>query len=297
MISNSRLRNVYGLPTSAGLVLSCLIGFAIWFSISRDSSTERLIFLLILVIFVIHLLEASYPFRMIEIRGLTAEPPFCLEETRLNFEIKNTSNVRSEQCFIKLRNDKQWISINPLEANSSQIVPFKITFQTPGIHTAPSLLIKTYTDSGLLRFWRYIDPKKNIAVLPMPIDHGIQAKPEEVNSENEELNTLEEIHDPSRFKFTDPKMFQKTNRRYQRVFHSRQASSKIAYNWDKLENLSRKQKGEQFSFWLKSMAVIKGKPNIDINVEAPFIKLNSQARSIDLKSIKLSFANWLYEQV
>jgi len=180
-----------------------------WFSISHDSSTERLIFILMLIIFVIHLLEASYPFRMIEIKALIADPLFCLEQARLNFEIKNTSNVRSEPCFIKLRNDKQWIRIDPLEAHSSQIVPLKITFQNPGIQTVPAIQIKTFTDSGLQRFWRTIDPKKEIAVLPRPIDHGIQANREEFDSQNEELNNLEEIHDPSRFKFTDPKLFKR----------------------------------------------------------------------------------------
>jgi len=45
------------------------------------------------------------------------------------------------------------------------------------------------------------------------------------------------------------------------------------------------------------MAGIKGKGNIGIIVQAPFIKVNSQAHSMDLKSIKLSFAKWLYEQV
>jgi len=296
MTSNFRLKNVYSLPTPLGLLLLFLVGFAMWFSISHDSSTERLLFILILIIFVIHLLEASYPFRMTEIKALIAEPLFCLEDTSLKFEIKNTSNVRFEPCLIKLRKDKKWVKIDPVESHSSQIATLKFTFHNPGIHTAPSIQIKTFADSGLHYFWRNIDPPQKIAVLPRPIDHGIQANQEEINSENEELNNLEEIHDPSRFKFTDHKLFKKTNRRYQRVFRSKQASSRIVYNWDKLENLSQKQKGEQFSFWLNSMAGIKGKRNIGINVQAPFIKLNTQAHSIDLKSIKLSFAKWLYGQ-
>ena len=296
-ISNFRLKNVYGLPTIYGIVLSVLLGFALWFSIFNNSNTERLLFVLMLFIFVINLLETSYPFRLIEVKALALDPPFSLEETRLNFEIKNASNVRSEPMWIRIDKDKEWIGINPVDAHSSHIVTLRFTFPKPGRQTVPSIRIKAYADSGLYRFWRNIDTNEEIMVLPKPIDHKIAASPKQTNTQDHELNNLEEIYDPTRFKFADPKLFQKTNRRYQRIFQSRQVSTQILYDWAGLKKLSQEQKGEQFSFWLKSMASIKSKQNIDIALQAPFIQLHSQAHLVDLKSIKLSFAKWFYAQV
>ena len=295
-ISNFRLKNVYGLPTIYGLVLSVLLGFSFWFSIFNNSNAERLIFVFMLFLFVINLLETSYPFRLIEVKALVPDPPFSLEETRLNFEFKNTSNVRSQLIWIRLNKDKKWIRINPVEAHASQIVTLKVIFPKPGVQTVPSMRIKTYADSSLYRFWRDIDTKKEIIVLPQPIDHKIAASPTQAKHQDHELNNLEEIHDPARFKFADPKLFQKTNRRYQRIFQLTQVSTQIFYDWDDLKKLSQEQKGEQFSFWLKSMASLKSKQNIDINVKAPFIELHSQAHLVDLKSIKLNFAKWFYAQ-
>jgi hypothetical protein len=250
-----------------------------------------------LFIFVINLLETSYPFRWIEVNALSFDPPFSREETRLNVEIKNKSNVKSQLIWIKFRKDKEWIGINSVEAHTTQIVTLRCIFQKSGKQTVPSMRIKTYADSSLYRFWRNIDTQKEIIVLPQPIDHKIAASSKQANTQDHELNNLEEIHDPARFKFTDPKLFQKTNRRYQRIFRSNQVSTQISYNWDELKKLSREQKGEQFSFWLKSMASLKSKQNININVQAPFIEVHSTAHGVDLRSIKLSFAKWFYAQV
>jgi len=296
-ISNFRLKNVYGLPTVYGLVLSVLLGFTLWFSIFNDANTERLIFVFMLFVFVINLLETSYPFRLIEVKALVPDPPFSLEETRLNFELRNTSNVRTQPIWIRLSKDREWIGINPVEAHSSQIVTLRFTFPKPGVQNVPSIRIKTYADSSLYRFWRNIDAKRQVIVLPKPVDHKIAASSTQANIQDYELNNLEEILDPARFKFTDPKLFQKTNRRYQRIFHSRQISTQIYYNWAELKKLSREQKGEQFSFWLKSMASMKSNQNIDINVQAPFIELHFLAHLVDLRSLKLSFAKWFYAQV
>jgi len=296
-ISNFRLKNVYGLPTIYGIVLSVLLGFALWFSIFNNSNTERLIFVFMLFLFVINLLETSYPFRWIEVNALFLDPPFSRDETRLDFEIKNRSNVRSQTIWIRLNKDKEWIGIDPVDAHSSQKATLRFTFQKPGVQTVPSVRIKTYADSSLYRFWRNIDAKKEIIVLPQPIDHQIAASLKPANTPDHELNDLEEIHDPARFKFTDPKLFQKTNRRYQRIFRSRQNSTQISYDWAELKGLSPEQKGEQFSFWLKSMASMKNKQNIDINVHTPFIEVHSTAQGVDLRSIKLTFAKWFYAQV
>ena len=296
-ISNFRLKNVYGLPTIFGIVLSVLLGFALWFSIFNNSNTERLIFVFMLFIFVINLLETSYPFRLIEVKALGFDPPFNLDETKLNFEFKNTSDVRSQPIWIRINKGKEWIGIDPVDAHVSQIVTLRFTFQKPGIQTVPSIRIKTYADSGLYRFWRNIDTKKEIIVLPQPIDHMIAASSKQTKAQDHELNYLEEIHDPARFKFADPKLFQKTNRRYQRVYQKTQVSTQILYNWAELKKLSQEQKGEQFSFWLKSMGLIKSKQNVDINVQSPFIELHSKAHLVDLKTMKLSFAKWFYAQV
>ena len=302
MIFNSRLKNVYGIPTILGLVLSGLIGLSIWFSIANDSSTERLLLVAMLVVSVIHLLEASYSFRLLEIHALMQSPVFCGEEAVFAFELRNTSSVSTESCWIRFRKSRSpkpdWMEIAPLPANSSRIISLRTTLADLGSKPIPIIQLKSYADSGFHRFWRYVDTRKEVVVLPAPVDHGMVVTPEDVTLQNEELSSLEEIHDPSRFKFTDPKLFQRTGRRYQRVFHSRQASSQVAYNWEELKHLSHKQRGEQFSFWIKDMERLKSRTgsSASIKVQAPFITLDSPAGAVDLRLVKTRFGKWFYEQ-
>jgi len=249
---------------------------------------------MMLFMFVINLLETSYSFRMIDLNVLPLEPSFSEESVLLNIIIKNTSDLHSGPLWIRLNGREGWTEINPIEANASQIVSLQTVYQDPGIQAVPKIRIKAYADSGLYRFWRVIDPKMNAIVLPKPIDHKVLVSLERSFSEDNDLSGFEEIRDPSRFMYTDLKLLQKTNRRYQRSYHSRRFSTQLSYRWVDLNKLPEQQKGEQFSFWLKSISVLKNKQDCTINVETPFIQLQSPAYMLDLASLKSSFAKWFY---
>jgi hypothetical protein len=285
------------MPTIPGLVLAGILCCSLWYTIFNNSNTERWIFILMLFMSLINLFETSYPFRLLEVKWLEADPPFSEEPAQLTFEIKNPSDVKTAILWVRLNGTDKWTEISAVEAGTSRIVSLNLTFRNPGVQAAPKIRVKTYADSGLFRYWRVIDPKTEIIVLPKPVDHKIVPSSERSVSDDFELTGLAEIRDPSRYKFTDPKIFLKTNRRYQRIFQSRQVSTQMIFRWSDLEKLSRTQKGEQFSFWLKSMAALQHKQLFDIKMEAPFTNLKSEAYLVNLSFLKSSFARWFYAQV
>ena len=293
-ISNFKLKNVYGLPTLPGLVMTGILGLALWYSIFNNSNTERWIFVIMLLMFVINLLETSYSFRMIEIKALPLTPPFCEEITDLNIVITNTANIASGPIWIRSNNTKAWTRIDPIQAHQSRVITLQTRFREPGFQHIPLIRIKSYAESGLYWFWRVIDPSIKIIVLPKPVDHHIPSSFEQSNADDNELSTFEEIRDPSRFKFTDPKIFLKTQRRYQRIMHSRRSSTLLSFRWADLERLPLKQQGEQLSFWLKSIDAIKDKPDIRITMDAPFVQPGSLVNGVNLKTI---FGQWFYAKI
>jgi len=274
-----------------------VLGCSLWYSIFNNSNTERWIFISMLFMGLINLYETSYPLRLMEVKLLDMDPPFSEEYAQLNLEIKNSSDVKSAMVWMRLNGTDQWTEIKPVEAGRSRIISLRAVFRSPGAQAAPKIRIKTYADSGLFRYWRVVDPGKEIIVLPKPVDHNIIPSSRKSRSDDFELTGLKEIRDPSRYKFTDQKLFIKTNRRYQRMFQSRQVSTQMIFRWTDLQKLSRKQKGEQFSFWLKSMAELQKRLFFDIDIEAPFTTLRSEAYLVDLSSLKSSFAKWFYAQV
>ena len=293
-ISPSRLKNVYSLPTIYGIILFILLGFSLWYSIVNNSNIERWIFIMMLFMCLIHLLETSYPFRLIEVKVLAIDPPFSEEPARIDLQVKNPTDLRSGPLWVRLNGTTKWTQFNGLDADTSQKISIYFTFRGPGPQTLPNIRIKSYADSGLFRYWRVIDPRRSLIVLPKPVDHKIRASVKQYLLEDNDLTGLEEIRDPARFSLADPKLYRKTHRRYQRVFRSRRILDKMSFRWADLERLSRKQKGEQFSFWLKSMAELQHKQIFNINIEAPFVQLQSEACRIDWSSLKSSFAEWFY---
>jgi hypothetical protein len=342
MLSNSKLNSVYGFPTLPGFILVGILGFCVRASIVNDSNIERLIFILMLVIGVIHLLEASYPFRMLEATCKTQDPQFHDEEVKLVFEISNTSNTTAEDLWVRLFKSDPWVKINPIEGNSVLKVTLPYTFKGRWRHPLPGLRVRSF--SSLHVFWRVIEIKEEIIILPKPINHyippppppkgeeedgdedrdgdeaqfeedkGTQNNQNNNNQEDHELNNLEEILEPSRFQFADPKLFQKTRKRYQRVFQPTQLPvktnpaheheiMKVSFKWADLEPLPPKKKGEQFSYWIKRMEELKGLQEtqgrmrglqVEINIETPFLSATCQANQLNLPQIKSRFAYWYY---
>jgi hypothetical protein len=306
MTLNSRLKNIYGLPTLLGLFLAGLLFIALWFSTFNDSSPERLLFTAMLLVGVIHLVEGSYTIRILDVKTGDFPPPFLNEKTLIPFEIKNISSVPSSSYWLKLGRFSNFgileifskkgaeIEQPTLPATSTTLVEFPFTFSLGGIQQAPPLRIKTYTNAGLFFFWKYVEyaeKDKEIIVLPVPRDHGVSGKTYVPSpTESHELYGLEEIHDPSRFKFTDPKLFQKTNRRYQRVFKQPVIPITTSYTWESLEGLTHDQKGEQFSFWLKNISTSLEQ----VEIKAPFIEVTSGVQAPSLTDIKLAFGRWFY---
>ena len=76
-VSPSRFRQVYGLPTLLGALLSVILGFGLWFSIVNNSEVERWLFLPMILLILVHLMEASRPFRFLQARIPAFDPPFA----------------------------------------------------------------------------------------------------------------------------------------------------------------------------------------------------------------------------
>ena len=296
-ISNLKLKKVYGLPTVNGLVLAGLLGAALWFAIINISNTERWIFILMLFLFLFNLMDTSHPFRMIEIRVLPMDPPFSSEPTNINIQIDNPSEVKSGPLWIRMIGEDQWIEHSAVEAHASQIVRLSVTFPNSGPQHLPVIRIKTYADSGLYRFWRNFDFQREIIVLPKPVDHQVPVSLQQSVFDDNDLVGFDEIHDPSRFTYADPKLLQKTGRHYQRIFQTQRVSAQVSFRWADLEGLTRQHKGEQFSFWLKSLAVMQRRQSLDIKIEAPFVGRPLKVGVMDLARIKSNFAQWFYAQV
>ncbi len=89
IVSNSKLRNIYGLPTIRGLLLFGILGAALWFSISRNSAVERWLFLLMILLVLVHLIEVSKPFRMAQFHPLAFDPPFAGKSATIPIQIYN----------------------------------------------------------------------------------------------------------------------------------------------------------------------------------------------------------------
>ena len=221
------------------------------------------------------------------------DSPFCGEKTFLEFELRNISSVESEVYFMKLVHEKEWQRIESLAPHSSRVVRFPYLFEKAGRGRVPSVRLKSYSGSGLHFFWKTFGMKEEVLVLPTPKDYGVVVSSNLVSAEESELSDLEEILDPSRFKFTDPKLYSRTGKRYQRVFISKRSFRNFVYDWDELGSLSLEEKCSQFSWWLKLLIEGTGTGfDGDVFIRTPFISLVSPVKLLDVSFLKKQFALW-----
>jgi hypothetical protein len=93
--SRFKLRPLYGLPTWRGLLLLCVVGASIWFSLIHRSGIERWIFVLMILLLLIHLAELNDEFRSLSFSVLPFDPAFAGEGTAIPIRIASSGPLSS----------------------------------------------------------------------------------------------------------------------------------------------------------------------------------------------------------
>ena len=196
IVSNSKLRKLYGVPTIRGLLLFGILGAALWFSISRNSAVERWLFLLMIFLVLVQLLEVSRPLWMAQFRPLAFDPPFAGKSATIPIQIYNSTNIRIEKLHLKL-GKYEWIEHGPIPGNSTIVAFQPFTFSDPGRQQLPALRVRYIPTPKFFRFWKVFRLKEMTFVLPRPLDHQVLARPHSHIRADDELSDIEQIRDPA----------------------------------------------------------------------------------------------------
>jgi len=224
-----------------------IVGAAIWFSMQNDSGVELWLALLMILLSLVYLLEASDPLRELQISVLPFDPPSTETESRIPILISNPTQVPSQPLFLQLKGSRIWIATAALPAKSSELILLPFSPSKPGKQNLPSVRIKMFPPSKLFRFWRQIDPHVDFQVIakaeePQPLlERGFE------KNEESDLADPELIRDPRMLPKMDRKLFQKTGLAYHRPILMSHSNRTLQARSNALKKLSEENWVEPFS--------------------------------------------------
>jgi len=286
-------KRIYALPTGLGVVFFALLGIAFSLSAFFHDPLEQWFCFLMIFFTLIHLLEASEPFRSVDLEIPPFDPFFARRMQSLRVVLHNSSKSRCQPLWLKFDGDSEWVRVSSLEAHGRETVFMPLYTDQKGSYRIPSVEIKSIPRSGLFRFWKHLEVEKFFFVMPEPIDWGVnwdQAVKQPDSSSDR--SALEEIRDPRLLHRRDEKLFLKTGLSFLRMTEREVHAQSLSLSWASLSGLSSTQKEEQFSFWLERVEKFPGMNGNEVKVATPFFTGSIIEGRFDWSRLKLDFFKW-----
>jgi hypothetical protein len=284
---------VYALPTLTGLGMFLVTGFALCLSILYRAPIEQWISFLMIMLTLLHLMDANDPFRYVSIEILPFDAPYANRKILVPVLISNPGTLQSEKMVLRFHGVGQWIEIPPMLPQSSLQIQLAYTPDKKGKQRLPKIRLKMRPKSELFQLWRVMESDTPLWVMPEPVSHGVKWDSHQDSGENVDVSSIEAIRDPRDLPKLDQKLLLKTGKPYFRTADSGQIHEEVALRWQALEKLPDSDREQQFAAWIEMIESHRSQVIYSVEVDAPFFNSAQKSSALNFPLLKLNFSQWV----